>query len=70
MACEACKELSKVWDGSQQLLVTKFTDNNTGTPILLLVQEASKYENKEAQSVIIKVNYCPWCGERLSKGRE
>ena len=67
MACEACKELSKVWDGSQQLLVTKFTDNNTGTPTFIFVQE--KYEDKEAQSVIIKVNYCPWCGEYLRKGQ-
>ena len=67
MACDACKELSKVWDGSQQLIVTKFTDKKSGRPTFLLVQE--KYKDKEVQSVIIEVNYCPWCGERLSKGR-
>lgn len=67
MACDACKELSKVWDGSQQLIVTKFTDKKSGNPTFLLVQE--KYKDKDAQSVTIAVNYCPWCGERLSKGR-
>lgn len=75
MACDACKELSKVWDGSQQLIVTKFTDQKSGRPKFLLVQEKYKDQEvqsviiKEVQSVIIEVNYCPWCGERLSKGR-
>lgn len=67
MACDACKELSKVFDVSQQLIVTKFTDQKNGRPAFLLVQE--KYKDKEVQSVTIEVNYCPWCGERLSKGR-
>lgn len=67
MACDACKELSKVFDGSQQLIVTKFTDQKTKRPAFLLVQE--KYKDKEVQSVIIEVNYCPWCGECLRKGR-
>lgn len=65
MACDACKELSKVWDGSQQLIVTKFTSHKTGRSNFLLVQEKNK--DKEVQSVIIEVNYCPWCGADLRK---
>jgi hypothetical protein len=60
--CDACRELSKVYDGSQQLLVSKFTDKKTGNPSFILVQE--KYE-KEPQSVIIEVSFCPWCGRKL-----
>lgn len=60
--CEACKELSKVYDGSQQLLTAKFTNHKTGLPTFILTQE--KY-GKEPQSVVIQVNYCPWCGGYL-----
>lgn len=58
--CDACKELSKVYDGSQQLITTKFTNKKTGHPTFLLVQG-----NNEPQSVTIAVNYCPWCGRYL-----
>ena len=60
--CDACRELSKVYDGSQQLLVSKFTNKKTGNPSFILVQE--KYE-KEPQSVVIEVSFCPWCGRKL-----
>ena len=65
--CEACNELSKVWDGSQQLMTAKFTNHKNGHPTFLLVQE--KYKDKEPQSVTIEVNYCPWCGRYL-RGNE
>ena len=58
--CDACKELSKVWDGSQQLMTAKFTNQKNGHPTFLLVQG-----NKEPQSVTIEVNFCPWCGRYL-----
>jgi hypothetical protein len=61
--CEACKELSKVYDASQQLITAKFTNKKTGHATFLLVQE--KYLDKEPQSVTIEVNYCPWCGRNL-----
>ena len=60
--CDACKELSKVYDGSQRLLTAKFTNKKTGHPTFILVQEA---EGEEPQSVTIAVNYCPWCGRYL-----
>ena len=62
--CDACKELLKVWDGSQQLLVSKFTNAKTGNPTFILVQDK---ENGTAESVVIKVNFCPWCGDKLRK---
>lgn len=58
--CDACKELAKVWDSSQQLLTAKFTDEKTGFPTFVLVQG-----NKTPQTVTIAVNYCPWCGRYL-----
>ncbi len=58
--CNACKELSKVWDGSQELLTAKFTNAKTGHPTFVLTQG-----NKKPQSVTIEVNYCPWCGRYL-----
>ena len=61
--CDACKELSKVWDASQQLITAKFTNKKTGHPTFILVQENDKEE--EPQSVTIAVNYCPWCGRYL-----
>lgn len=61
--CEACKELSKVYDGSQQLITAKFTNKKTGNPTFILVQEKDK--EKEPQSVTIEVNFCPWCGRYL-----
>ena len=61
--CDACKDLAKVWGGSQQLMTVMFTNNKNGHPTFLLVQE--KYKDKEPQSVTIEVNYCPWCGRYL-----
>lgn len=61
--CEACKELSKVFDYTQQLIVSHFINRKSGHPTFLLVQE--KYKDKEPQSVTIEVNYCPWCGRYL-----
>lgn len=64
--CDACKCLSKIYDGSQRLMVTRYTNRKTGNPIFLLVQE-----NEEgAQAVNIAVKYCPWCGQKLLKGGE
>lgn len=62
--CDACKELAKVWDASQELMTAKYTNHKTGHPTFLLVQG-----NKEPQSVTIAVNYCPWCGRYL-RGNE
>lgn len=61
--CEACQELTKVWDYSQRLIMTKFTNRKNGRPTFLLVQE--KYKGKEPQSITIEVNFCPWCGRYL-----
>ena len=61
--CDACKELGKVWDASQQLMTARFTNQKNGNPAFLLVQE--KFKDKEPQSVTIEVNYCPWCGRYL-----
>lgn len=58
--CDACKNLSKVWDAPQELMVTRFTNHRNGFPTFLLVQG-----NKNPQTVKIAVNYCPWCGEKL-----
>ena len=66
--CIACKNLSKVWDGSQKLLVSRFTNAKTGEPTFLLVQGQGK--QKDPQSVVIAVRFCPWCGERLYFGKE
>ena len=63
--CNACRNLSKVWDASQELMVTRFTNHRTGQPNFLFVQN-----NKNPQSVTIAVNFCPWCGERLYFGKE
>ena len=62
MSCEACNNLSKVWDATQQLLVSRFTHAKTGEPTMILVQG-----NQNPQSVTIKVNYCPWCGQKLKE---
>lgn len=62
--CDACKELAKVWDASQELMTAKFTSKKTGHPTFLLVQG-----NNDPQSVTIAVNYCPWCGRYL-RGNE
>lgn len=55
--CDACKELSKVYDGSQELIVTHFINKKNGHPTFLLVQG-----NWRPESVKIAVNYCPLCG--------
>ena len=62
--CEACKELSKVYDGSQELLLTHFVNQKNGHPTFILAQGS-----KNPQSVTIEVNYCPWCGRYL-RGEE
>lgn len=61
--CDACKNLSKVFDASQELMVTRFTNHKTGNPTFILVQG-----NDNPQSVTIAVRFCPWCGERLAGG--
>lgn len=63
MMCDACKNLSKVFDASQELMVTRFTNQKTGNPTFLFVQG-----NDNPQSVTIAVRFCPWCGERLPGG--
>ena len=60
--CSACKKLSKVFDGSQSLIVSRFDNKTTGHPTLILCQEL---EIGHPESVVIEVKYCPWCGERL-----
>lgn len=62
--CDACKNLSKVWDASQRLLVSRITNAKTGAPTFLLVQKSES----GADGVTIQVNYCPWCGEKLTGG--
>ena len=62
--CDACKELSKVYDGSQELIVAHFINKKNGLPTFLLVQGTWRPE-----SVKIEVNYCPWCGRYL-RGKE
>lgn len=64
--CNACKELSKVWDASQRLIVSRFNNAKTGVPTFIMVQESED----GASSVTIEVNYCPWCGERLNGGKD
>lgn len=61
--CDACRELSKVWDASQKLLVTRFNNAKTGVPTFILVQD----NGTGANSVLVEVCYCPWCGENLVK---
>ena len=60
--CEACKNLSKVWDASQELIVSHFVNAKTKQHNLILVQG-----NENPQSVNIAVNFCPWCGRDLNK---
>jgi hypothetical protein len=62
--CDACKELSKVYDGSQELLTAYFINRKNGNPTFLLTQG-----NWKPESVKIAVNYCPWCGRYL-RGEE
>lgn len=59
--CSACKNLSKIWDGSQRLMVSRFNNVRTNAQTFILVQE----NGDGAQSVTIEVKYCPWCGEKL-----
>lgn len=65
--CAACKNLSKTWDASQNLIVTRFNNKKDGSPTLLLVQEAN---SGEVEAVTIKVRYCPWCGKDLMNDNE
>lgn len=60
--CDACKNLSKVWDESQRLMVTRFNNKRTGMPTFILVQDS----DKGAQGVTVEVRFCPWCGSRLT----
>ena len=60
--CEACKNLSKVWDASQELIVSHFVNAKTKQHNFILVQG-----NSNPQSVNIAVNFCPWCGRDLNK---
>lgn len=60
--CIACENLSKVYDGSQNLMVSRFNNKKTGTPTFILVQDT----DDGPQSVTIKVRFCPWCGVKLS----
>ena len=60
--CEACKNLSRVWDESRELLVSHFVSARTKQHNLILVQG-----NSNPQSVTIAVNFCPWCGRDLNK---
>lgn len=62
MMCNACRKLSKVWDYGQRLLVSRFDDAKTGEPTFILTQEKKE---GVAQSVVIKVRFCPWCGAAL-----
>ena len=61
--CNACKELSKVYDGSQNMIVSKFNNRKTGMPNFLIVQKDGNH--REPQAVTIAVNFCPWCGRYL-----
>ena len=63
--CDACKNLSKIWDGSQKLLVSRFNDAKTKEPTFILVQDNGAGGN----AVSIKVRFCPWCGENLMEGK-
>lgn len=62
--CIACKNLSKIYDASQSLIVTRFNNAKDGAPTLLLVQQD---DSGEVGAVTIKVRYCPWCGRNLTK---
>lgn len=61
--CEACKNLSKVYDGVQRIIVSRFNNAKTGVPTLILVQDT----DYGAQSVTVQIKFCPWCGERLAE---
>lgn len=63
--CVACKKLSKVYDGSQELIVTHFVNKKNGQPTFLLVQG-----NLRPESVSIEVNFCPWCGRYLRGNKD
>lgn len=58
--CDACKLCSKIWDSSQDVIVSRVTNAKTGYPMFIIVQGSYN-----PQSVNIQVNYCPWCGEKL-----
>lgn len=62
MSCDVCKKYSKVWDYTQELLVSRMDNRKTGNPMLLLVQG-----RQNPQSVNIEIRYCPWCGEKLKE---
>lgn len=64
--CNACRKLSKIWDASQKLLVTRFNNAKTGVPTFILVQD----NEDGANSVTVEVRYCPWCGENLMEGKD
>ena len=63
--CVACDELSKVWDASQELMVSRINNRKTGKPTFIIVQG-----NERPESVILEVNFCPWCGKDLSGDQE
>ena len=59
--CPVCTEDgSLVYDATQNILISHYKDG-TGVSNLLIV----KQKTGGPESVIIKVNCCPWCGNNL-----
>lgn len=60
--CNACRNLSKIYDPEQKMIVSRITNRKTGAPEFIVVRE---FDDGEVQSCVFPVNYCPWCGEKL-----
>lgn len=68
--CSACANPSKVWDPVQRIMVAHFINAKSKNHMFLIGQEKEVSGSKDAQSVCIEVNFCPWCGRRLENGKD
>lgn len=60
--CGACKNLSKIYDPVQKMIVSRINNRKTGNPEFIVVRE---FEEGNVQSCVFPANYCPWCGAKL-----
>lgn len=65
--CDACKPSSPFWDHEQNAIISRVTNRLTGNPMLIITQQ---HADGRTGSVNVEINYCPWCGERLTGGAD
>lgn len=58
--CAVCKELSKLYDGSIELITAYYLIRKKENPTYLMT-----HGNRRPESVNTTVHFCPWCGRNL-----